>query len=189
MAATGTSAFTGSTGNELSQFTLLAAARLVVTYDFTPPREKCVPATRDVPGSLLLFPRFDNRPGKVTLITVTNTNCDFAQGPGSLLAGTVDVEFVYIGKYGPNGQVLPCLETNTTRRLTPCDTITFLTRFDNPNHERGFLWAFAKDPQTGEAIVWNHLIGQALYLGGDTLGEDPIRDARPLMMECLGAVA
>ena len=176
-AASGSSTFLGNQGNEAGAFSLRAGARLIVTYDFTPPKEVCEPGARDTPGSLLLFPRFDNRPNRVTLVTVTNTNCDFAQGPGNLFAGTVDIEYVYIGKYGPNGTVLPCLETNTTRRLTPCDTITILTRFDNPNHERGFLYVFAKDPQSGQAIVWNHLIGQALFIGGNSFVEDPARDA------------
>ncbi|MBL8861540.1 MAG: choice-of-anchor E domain-containing protein [Planctomycetes bacterium] len=177
VAAQGSSFFTGNTGNEASFFELQAGARLVVTYDFTPPKTDCIPATRDVPGSLLLYPRFDNRQNNLTLVTVTNTNCDFTQTGLQLFAGTVDVEFVYIGKYGPGGQVLPCLETNRTRRLTPCDTITVVTRFDNPNVERGFLYVFAKDPQTGQAIVWNHLIGQAMFIGGGDLDEDPARDA------------
>jgi len=177
VAAQGNSAFAGSNGNEASFFQLQAGARLIVTYNFTPPDEECVPVGRDVPGSLLLFPRFDNRPNNLTVVTVTNTNCNFEPGPGQLLAGTVDVEFVYIGRYGQGGSDLPCLETNITRRLTPCDTITVVTRFDNPNYERGFLYAFAKDPQSGQAIVWNHLIGQALFIGGGALDDEPTRDA------------
>jgi hypothetical protein len=176
-AAQGASVFNGNNGNEIGQFALRAAACLVVTYDFTPPFEECVQGARDVPGSLLLFPRYDNRPNNLTLVTVTNTNCDFAQGPGQLFAGTVDVEFVYIGRYGPNNTDLPCFETNITRRLTPCDTISVVTRVDNPNAERGFLYVFAKDPQSGQAIVWNHLIGQALFIGGGALTEEPTRDA------------
>ncbi len=177
VAAQGSSFFTGNTGNEASLFQLQAGARLVVTYDFTGKREECVPVARDVPGSLLLFPRFDNRPNNLTLITVTNTNCDFTEEGLQSYAGTVDVEFVYIGRYGPNNIDLPCLETNITRRLTPCDTISVITRFDNPNAERGFLYVFAKDPQTGQAIVWNYLIGQALYIGGGALTDEPSRDA------------
>jgi hypothetical protein len=177
VAAQGSSFFTGNTGNEASLFQLQASARLIVTYNFTPPREECIPVARDVPGSLLLFPRYDNRPNNLTLITVTNTNCDFTEAGLNLFAGTVDVEFVYIGRYGPNGSDLPCLETNTTRRLTPCDTLSVVTRFDNPNFERGFLYVFAKSPTTGQAIVWNHLIGQALYIGGGALDAEPTRDA------------
>jgi hypothetical protein len=128
-------------------------------------------------AACLLFPRFDNRTNTITAITVTNTNCDFTPGPGPLLNGTVDIEYVYIGRYGPDDQELDCLETNRTRRLTPCDTITLLTRFDNPQVERGFLYVFAKDPQTGQAIVWNHLIGQALYIGSNAIDDDPAEDA------------
>ena len=95
------------------------------------------PNTRDVPGSLLLFPRFDSRQGRVTLLSVTNTNCDFAP-VGNLYAGTVDVEFVYVGRYGPDGEDLPCLEHNVTRRLTPCDTFTTIASYHNPSQQRGF---------------------------------------------------
>jgi hypothetical protein len=121
---------------------------------------------RNVPGSLLLFPLFDNRATNITLATITNTNPSFLRAPNGLLAGTVDVEIVYIGRYGPGGVDLPCLETNTTRRLTPNDTFTFWTRADNPNVELGFFYVFAKDPTTGSAISWNHLVGETLILSG-----------------------
>ncbi len=176
VAAQGNSFFTGNTGNEAGGFTLQASAKLVVTYVFVGEKEPCEANVPNIPGSLLLFPRFDNRPNTVTMVTVTNTNCDFSEVGLNLYNGTVDVEFVYIGRYGPNGSDLPCLETNRTRRLTPCDTITVLTRVDNPNHERGFLYAFAKHPVTGQAIVFNHLIGQAMFFGGGMLS-DPVRDA------------
>ncbi len=41
------------------------------------------------PGSLLIFPEFDNRPGQNTLLTVTNTHA-------SPVLGNVQVEFVYV---------------------------------------------------------------------------------------------
>ena len=82
----------------------------------------------DKPGSLLLFPYFDNSRGQSSFVTVTNTNSDFNQN-GQLFAGTVDVEFVYI-----DGE--SCLEFNRTRRLTPNDTITVNTYLDNPNDPR-----------------------------------------------------
>jgi hypothetical protein len=44
------------------------------------------------PGSLLLFPEFNNRVADMTLVTVTNTNPD-------VVNGTVKVEFIYIGKF------------------------------------------------------------------------------------------
>ncbi|MBL8861915.1 MAG: hypothetical protein JNK02_07870 [Planctomycetes bacterium] len=119
------------------------------------------------PASLLVFPEFDSRPLATTLITVTNTNRDFTPN-GLLFAGTVDVEYVYIGRYGANGQPLPCLETNFTRRLTPNDTLTVVAGAQNPNHQRGFLYVFAKSPTTGQAIVFNHLIGNALVVDAFT---------------------
>ena len=45
---------------------------------------------RRSPGSLLLFPEFDNRGGVATILTVTNTDTE---------AGT-DVHFVYLGRFG-----------------------------------------------------------------------------------------
>jgi hypothetical protein len=97
------------------------------------------------PASLLVFPCYDNGRGVESLITVTNTNCDEEEGD-------VSVEFIYI-----NGQ--NCLETNRTRNLTPCDTITVLASSDNPNSKAGYLYVFAK--RAGAAVSFNHLIGQS----------------------------
>jgi hypothetical protein len=77
-------------------------------------------------GSLLLFPSFENGRGELSLLTITNTNGDHTPTVGTLEAGTVDVEYVYI-------QGSTCHEFNRTRRLTPNDTITVSVRVDNPN--------------------------------------------------------
>ncbi len=114
----------------------------------------------DKPGSLLLFPYFNNGTASTTLITVTNTNSDFNQN-GQLFAGTVDVEFVYI-------EDSFCLEFNRTRRLTPNDTLTVSSSADNPNALRGYVYAFAKSPTTGAAISWN-------WLEGDSIIFSPVR--------------
>jgi hypothetical protein len=106
------------------------------------------------PSSLLVYPCYDNTRATDTLVTVTNTNTDTTVGANNLPVGTVDVEFVYIN--GDN-----CLETNRTRRLTPGDTITVLTRLDNPNSQRGYLYVFAKKAGVG-AISFNYLIGTSL---------------------------
>lgn len=110
------------------------------------------------PGSLLLFPEFDNRFGSVTVLTVTNT------GVGIPGADDVVVEFVYRGRYDAAGNAIECLETNVSPRFTPNDTLTFLTQVQNPNHQRGFVYAFAKSPTTGEPIVHNELIGSLLVV-------------------------
>ncbi|MFO1010154.1 MAG: choice-of-anchor E domain-containing protein [Planctomycetota bacterium] len=121
------------------------------------PCPECKEINRRTPGSLLLYPEFDNRDGQITLVTVTNTNCNE-------LDGGVDVEFVYIGRFGPGHTDVPCLETNRTRHLSACDTLTLWTRADNPNYEQGYLYAFAKNAATGQAIVFNHLIGEEMFM-------------------------
>lgn len=113
------------------------------------------------PGSLLLFPEFDNRQGNITLLTVTNSNTGVNPDGSS---GTIKVEFIYIGRHGLNGVPLNCLETNRTETLTANDTITLVTAFHNPNHEQGYVYAFAKDVVTGRAKAFNHLSGQVLTL-------------------------
>ena len=103
------------------------------------------------PGSLLLFPEFDNREGNVTLVTVTNTKCDDAQGD-------VRIELRYIDE-------ADCGEDDFTRDLTACDTFSFLTNAMNPNPRQGYLYVYAKDAQNNP-IVWNHLIGSLLVVSG-----------------------
>lgn len=113
------------------------------------------------PGSLLLFPEFDNRSSHLTLLTVTNTNTGINPDGSN---GTVRVEFVYIGRYGANDSVLNCLETNRTETLTANDTLSLLTSYHNPNHEQGYVYAFARSVQTGKAVAFNFLIGNVLTL-------------------------
>lgn len=134
------------------------------------PCPDCVELNRQNPGSLLLFPEFDNRPGRMTLVTVTNTNCE--QNVREINPG-VDVEFVYVGKYGPDGSDIHCVEFNRTRHLTPCDTFSALTNFDNPQQARGYLYVFAKNA-AGEPIVYNSLIGSELLIGGESLLDDAL---------------
>ena len=119
----------------------------------------------DRTGSLLLYPLFDNNRGGLYTITVTNTNDDSTPvgGGGTLLYGTVDVEFVYID--GSN-----CLEFNRTRRLTPNDTITVISRLDNPNQNMGYVYVFAKSPTTGKAIKFDWLAGDSFQVAPGTMG-------------------
>jgi hypothetical protein len=135
------------------------------------------------PGSLLVFPEFDSRPGSTTLITVTNTDGDFTP-VGTLYAGTVQVEFVYVGKYGPGGQPLECLEVNRTHTLSPNDTLSVVARAHNPNQEQGYLYVFAKSPATGQAIVHDHLIGQSIVLDGFSGADD---SSEPYVFQGVGA--
>jgi len=108
------------------------------------------------PGSLLLYPEFDNREGTVTVLTITNTATD---------VGDVQVEFVYIGRYGTSGQDIDCEEFNRTEVLTDNDTLTLLTEFHNPQAEQGFVYAFAR-AGVANPIVHNWLIGNVMTVNG-----------------------
>ncbi len=131
-----------------------------------PTEPDCAPPGHPNPGSLLVFPEFDNRSGDITLITVTNTNQDTGFESPGILGGTVDVEFIYLARRGLQGQLLECIEFNRTHRLSPNDTFTALTAFHNPQASQGYMYAFAKDPVTGAAIVHNFLIGSSLIANG-----------------------
>jgi len=122
--------------------------------DGIPDTCECLELDRHRPGSLLLFPKYDNRSAQRTLFTVTNTH------PSQ----SIDVHFVF-----RDGTT--CLEFNYSERLTPKDTITLLTRTVNPTANQGYAYAYAQSTTTGQPIVFNHLIGQALAIDGITTFE------------------
>ncbi|MFT7542845.1 MAG: hypothetical protein ACI9K5_003827 [Gammaproteobacteria bacterium] len=126
-----------------------------VLFDLTVEGENlmgdCVTAHRRQAGSLLVYPEFNNAAGSVTVLSLTNTDKD---------AGPLTVEFVYI-----DGD--DCSEFNRTEILTPNDTLTLDTRAHNPGHERGFVYVFAKDAETGEPLVANSLLGNVLVLSAE----------------------
>jgi len=112
------------------------------------------------PGSLLVFPNFDNTRFELTLLTVTNTNPDPVNG-------SINVEFVYI-----NGQ--NCQEFNRTRTLTANDEISVVTKFDNPNMVKGYCYVFAKNKTTGHATSFNSLIGTELVFVAGSVDDHPL---------------
>ncbi len=111
-------------------------------------------AGQQSPGSLLVFPCFDNRipanalvPSRnITLLTVTNTHPSLS----------VEVHYVYRDEN--------CLETNRSRILTANDTISVITAFDNPNADQGYIYVYAQSPTTHAPIKWDWLIGTAIDL-------------------------
>lgn len=143
------------TSNTLSVLTATVNYVYCVQQDTTPPEGGCAchgpsPHYRR-PGSLLLFPEFDNRVGDITVLTVTNTAC-------TITTPNVTIEYKYIDKDD-------CSEFNRTATLTACDTLTVLTNAHNPEQEQGYVYVFAKD-DLGRPIVWNHLIGNLLVISG-----------------------
>jgi hypothetical protein len=112
------------------------------------------------PGSLLVYPCYDNRGGAISVISVVNTNGDTSGDTH----GNIAVEFVYI-----NGDT--CLEFNRTVLLTPKDSFTAVTKYHNPNADQGYVYAFAKHPISGQAVAWDYLVGSMqVYTGLNQLG-------------------
>jgi hypothetical protein len=116
------------------------------------------------PGSMLLYPEFDNREGEVTLLTVTNT---------ATSGEDVTVEFVYIGRYADCGDSsqggscdVHCEEFNRNAVLTPNDTLTLITNYHNPQHEQGYVYVFAKESAGGAPMAHNFLIGNLMTIDG-----------------------
>ena len=95
-------------------------------------------------GSLLVFPEFNNEPGIHQIFTITNTSA----------LDSVTVEVVYI-----DGD--DCTEFNRNIELTPFDTFSFLTRNHNPDMDRGYAYAFAKESTNGEPINFDYLVGSS----------------------------
>jgi len=142
---------------------LLNQTRVDVTVKYTfctpVPPDVCEERNRRNCGSLLLYPEFDNRLAKLTLVTITSACCD-DDPSGSW------VEFRFINKDN-------CLEANFSRQMTPCDTFSFLTSSLNPNQAQGYMYAYAKTPPNGDPTnpsgtpqVYNRLIGQLLMIDG-----------------------
>lgn len=104
------------------------------------------------PASALFFPVFDSGTNTDTLITVTNTNSSLVSCGNNNREGDVNIHYVYFNS-------VDCNEFDRTETLTPGDTLTVLASAHNPETEEGFLWIEAQDPETGEAIVYNYLIG------------------------------
>lgn len=104
---------------------------------------------RNDPGSLLIFPEVDARPGRMTFLTITNTN-------GSP-TGAVSVHFIYVDS-------TTCLKADANALLTPFDTITVITGAHAPSTQRGFCYAYAR--VAGSAATFNHLVGSLMILDG-----------------------
>lgn len=110
---------------------------------------------RRQPGSLLLFPEYMNGPGRLSLLTVTNSNCD-------TLEGAVNIEYRYI-----DGE--DCSKNDRTALLTPCDTLSLLTNV-HTDAGQGYAYVYAKSVvntdanSNGDPIVFNHLIGQVTII-------------------------
>ncbi len=114
------------------------------------------------PASILIFPCFDSRPHRGTLITVTNTNRSTIHCPDdrNLRVGAIDVLYTYID--GEN-----CREFNILESLTPGDTLTVFADQHNPEMNTGWLWVEARDQSSGDPVDFDYLIGSAIIVDMD----------------------
>jgi len=119
---------------------------LALTFGLT----SAAAAQRGTQGSLLVYPEFDSRNGNLTVLSFTNTSSTTAIG----------VERTYIAAD-------TCTEFNRSSSLTPNDTYSTLTEFDNPDDDQGFVYVFAKEDVIGGVpITFNHLIGTSTIIDG-----------------------
>jgi hypothetical protein len=110
--------------------------------------DPCIEIDTRNPASLLIYPEFDNRDGIISILTVTNT--------GDL---DVDAHFVYRDEED-------CQEFDRTEMLTGYDTLTLITNDHNPGQDRGYVYVYALCPASGEAVAYNHLIGNLMVVDG-----------------------
>jgi hypothetical protein len=127
----------------------LALLALPVLASLTAPAAR---AAGQEPGSLLVYPEYDNRPGHLSLMTITNTN-------SNTTTGAIRVHFVFVNSTN-------CLETNLNFNLTARDTVSFLSTVYTGANERGYAYGWAVHPTNGKAIDFDHLIGSLLRVDG-----------------------
>lgn len=97
------------------------------------------------PGSLLVFPKYTNSPGTLTLLTVTNTSP----------TDGVRAHFLYI-----NGD--ECQENNAVETLTARDTVTLITGAHSPDTGRGYVYVYARGATNPAPVTFNHLVGSSI---------------------------
>ncbi len=100
------------------------------------------------PGSALVYPEFDNRQGRASVFTLTNS--------GS--TGT-RVHLVFLN-------ATSCQEFDRSEVLTPNDTFTAATAGYVAGVPRGWFYAFAQHPTTGRPISRNALTGMVSVFDG-----------------------
>ena len=111
--------------------------------------DDCIETSLRQPSSLLLYPEFDNRPGMLTIHSVTNTS----------FTDSIRVKLEYVNAED-------CTVADRSLELTPNDTCTFATNLLIAEQVRGFGYMYAQCGQTGPPVVFNQLIGNMLVMDG-----------------------
>jgi hypothetical protein len=108
------------------------------------------------PGSLLVLPEYDARPGVLSFLTVTNVHPDSAIGIHYRFVGADDI-------HGHGyGHVIH-------RRLEPSDTLTILASVVVPDESRGYCFVYATSLTSERAVDFDYLVGSiAIFEGTGT---------------------
>jgi len=126
------------------------------------------------PASLLVFPKFDSRDERETVLVVTNVNtdrtpCDENDG---IQRGAVRLHYVYYGALEGDLEKNPrearWLEFDRYETLSPGDTLAVRASEHDPDAEVGFLTVKALSPDTDEPIDFDFLIGSAFVADAAT---------------------
>lgn len=123
---------------------------------------------QSVPASVLVFPLFDSRDSRETILVVTDTSGDRlpCDENDSLERGGVRLHFVYYGTrqadLDRDPRTARWLEFDRYETLTPGDTIAVRASEHDPDADVGFLTVKALSPDTDEPIDFDFLVGSAL---------------------------
>jgi hypothetical protein len=135
----------------------IAGVALAALLSFQASNALAQVAAENVPGSALIFPKFDISGTNATQIRITNTSD--LQVPGAPLATDLRVKLNYVCP-GVKDVDQRCRALNRLITLTPHQTRVIDVAAHNPPCEKGFVVAFAVDAvDTDDPISWNFLIG------------------------------
>ncbi len=115
------------------------------------------------PGSVLIYPVFDARPGIRTCISVTNTNQSYVRCGHGFREGDICLFYYYFS-------ATTCTVFDRTEELSPGDTVTVVVDQHNPNFVNGFLVIQATDPATQLPIDFDFLTGSATIASATAQG-------------------
>lgn len=120
------------------------------------------------PASVLVYPLFDSRDARETILVITDTSGDRApcDGNDGLERGGVRLHFVYYGArqsdIDRDPRTARWLEFDRYETLTPGDTIAVRASEHDPDADVGFLTVKALSPDTDEPIDFDFLVGSAI---------------------------
>jgi len=109
------------------------------------------------PASVLVYPAVSSKAGTFTMVAVTNTS----------LSTSTQALFRYVERVpDPSSpfKAHDCVELYRSEHLTPADTVSVLTACHAGLDREGYLLVSAKDPNTGQNVAHDRLVGSALIV-------------------------